>query len=69
MQTKLSPVHPEKERMTATQIEDLIRDRAHEIYEERGREEGHAMDDWLLAKDEILGVVKSSPRSHRKSVA
>jgi Protein of unknown function (DUF2934) len=64
MQTKLSPVQEGKERMTAAQIEERIRQRAYEIYVERGKEEGHAMEDWLLAKDEVLGIVKSSPRSH-----
>ncbi len=64
MQTKLSPAQQASGRMTAAQIDERIRERAHEIYEERGRTEGHAMDDWLQAKNEVLGVVKSSSRSH-----
>ncbi len=34
-------------------IEEQIRQRAYELYEERGREDGHDVDDWLRAKDEI----------------
>jgi hypothetical protein len=34
-------------------FEDKIRSRAYQLYEERGREDGHAMEDWLRAKAEI----------------
>lgn len=34
-------------------LEDQIRRRAYELYEERGREDGHDMDDWLCAEEEI----------------
>jgi hypothetical protein len=33
--------------------EHQIRLRAHELYEERGREDGHELDDWLRAEEEI----------------
>jgi hypothetical protein len=33
---------------------NLIRARAFELYEERGREDGHAEEDWLQAECEIL---------------
>jgi hypothetical protein len=35
------------------QIQDRIRQRAHEIYEARGREHGHDLDDWLIAEAEV----------------
>jgi len=35
--------------------EEEIRRRAHELYEERGREDGHDMEDWLRAEAEITG--------------
>lgn len=34
--------------------EDLIRGRAYELYERRGREDGHDLEDWLEAEAEIL---------------
>ena len=34
-------------------VEEQICRRAHELYEQRGREEGHALDDWLQAEAEI----------------
>ncbi len=34
---------------------DAIRRRAHALFEERGREFGHELDDWLAAEREILG--------------
>ena len=30
--------------------EELIRQRAYEIYEERGKEDGHALEHWLEAE-------------------
>ncbi|MGE0643286.1 MAG: DUF2934 domain-containing protein [Nitrospira sp.] len=39
--------------------EDLqarITNRAHELYVDRGYREGHALDDWLEAEREILGL-------------
>ena len=34
-------------------LEEEIRRRAYELYEERGREDGHDVDDWLHAEAEI----------------
>ncbi|MGC1644957.1 MAG: DUF2934 domain-containing protein [Candidatus Sulfotelmatobacter sp.] len=38
--------------------EEQIRPRAFELYEQRGRVDGFALDDWLQAEREILGVQK-----------
>ena len=35
------------------ELENQIRQRAFELYEARGREEGHDLDDWLRAEEEI----------------
>ena len=37
--------------------EHIIRQRAYELYEKRGREDGHAEEDWLHAEAEVLGTV------------
>jgi hypothetical protein len=37
------------------QDSDLIALRAYQRYEERGREDGHDMDDWLAAEQELRG--------------
>ena len=34
-------------------LKSQIRQRAFELYQERGREDGHELDDWLLAEEEI----------------
>jgi Protein of unknown function (DUF2934) len=34
-------------------LEDKIRFRAYELCQQRGREEGHATEDWLQAEEEI----------------
>lgn len=36
-----------------TDREERIRDRAYELYEARGRGDGHDMEDWLEAEEEI----------------
>jgi hypothetical protein len=36
-------------------IEQQIRQRAYELYEQRGRTDGHDLDNWLQAEYEIKG--------------
>ena len=54
---------------------DAIARRAYELYEQRGRENGHDWDDWLQAERELAGAdastagvpnqVTSAPRRRR----
>ncbi|MGB9073913.1 MAG: DUF2934 domain-containing protein [Terriglobales bacterium] len=44
-------------------IEKRIRQRAHELYEQRGRVHGFALDDWLHAEAEIREAPKSGSKS------
>jgi Protein of unknown function (DUF2934) len=37
-------------------LEERIRLRAHELYEARGRQDGHELEDWLRAEDEITAA-------------
>ena len=37
-------------------LEEKIRQRAYELYEARGGQEGHDLDDWLQAEAEITGT-------------
>jgi Protein of unknown function (DUF2934) len=50
---------PKKSPATVTsepqELEHQIRLRAHELYEARGREDGHEMEDWFRAEEEITG--------------
>jgi hypothetical protein len=59
MQIRLSPAHPESGKVSKPELEDRIRNRAYNLYEKRGSGEGNALDDWLEAKAEVLGVVKT----------
>jgi len=38
-----------------TKSQEAIRSRAYSIYEQRGREHGHDLDDWLIAEAELAG--------------
>lgn len=56
MQTRLSPAHPESDKLSVSDLQERIRNRAYDLYEKRGARDGHALDDWLQAKAEVLGV-------------
>ena len=34
-------------------LPDFVRERAYELFEERGRQPGHEMEDWLQAEREL----------------
>lgn len=53
MKTAKRPDPPRKTPVPAA-LEDQIRLRAYELYEARGRQDGHGLDDWLRAEAEIL---------------
>jgi Protein of unknown function (DUF2934) len=46
--TLVSSTAPEK-------VSEQIGRRAYELYEARGREDGHDLEDWLRAEEEITG--------------
>ncbi len=37
------------------EVEEQIRQRAYQLYEERGRLDGYSIEDWLRAEEEVLG--------------
>jgi len=43
-----------KGRPGSAKVEAEIRRRAYELYEQRGRMDGHELDDWLQAEAEVL---------------
>ena len=55
-QVSMEPLHPES-------LMEEIRRRAHEFYEERGREPGYAEQDWLRAEAEILARRRADDES------
>ena len=60
-----APVIPNKKKMkpepspSALPLEERIRQRAHEIYLQRGGQDGSEIEDWLQAEQEILGQDRS----------
>ncbi len=50
---------------SVSDAEQKIRLRAYQLYEERGRIDGHALDDWLQAEAEVLGK-RGQPRDVRR---
>jgi len=48
---------------SVSNAQDKIRLRAYQLYEEHGRIDGHASDDWLQAEAEVLGAKKHGSKS------
>jgi hypothetical protein len=44
---------PVKQETVSANLEEDIRHRAYELYVQRGRRDGHDLDDWLRAEEEI----------------
>ena len=59
MQMRLSPAHPDYGKVSQVELEERIQNRAYDLYLQRGCVNGHALDDWLEAKAEVLGVVST----------
>ena len=47
---------PTRTTYESAEREDQIRRRAYELYQARGFEDGHDLDDWLQAEAEIIGT-------------
>ena len=48
-----------KSEQLSPEQQERIRRRAHQIYEEHGREEGRALNHWLQAKTEVVNRDRS----------
>jgi hypothetical protein len=62
MASRARAPHKPQPRPEDQPLEARIRERAHEIYLERGGEDGSDMEDWLQAEQEILGQEKATAR-------
>ena len=69
MQTRLSPAHPESNKLSVYDLQERIRNRAYDLYEKRGAQDGRALDDWLEAKAEVLGVAAPADGDKQKRTA
>ena len=70
-QTKCAPPRDRTSNLPATGTyprpcqtdRELIRRLAYQFYEERGCKDGHDLDDWLRAQDQVLGKMAGNPAS------
>ena len=51
----------ERERLLQSTREQEIRDRAYEIYLQRGAQPGYEVEDWLRAERELTAIQSNSP--------
>ena len=61
MPTPLTSRKRKAQQTDPADLQELIRRRAHEIYEQRNRAEGHDLDDWLQAEAELSGTKPEQP--------
>ena len=47
---------PQEAAEARAELEEQIRRRAYELYEQRGRIDGYALDDWLQAEAEVSDI-------------
>jgi DUF2934 family protein len=45
---------------SGVELQDQIRARAFQLYEQRGRDDGHDLDDWLQAEAELSQIQKAA---------
>jgi len=45
---------PPKPVRAPEEIRQLIRQQAYELFEQRGKEDGHDFDDWIAAESEVV---------------
>lgn len=50
-------------------IERKIRLHAHQLYEERGQVEGHALEDWLNAESAVLKTILAPLWHYHRQIA
>ena len=55
MEKEVTKKQPTSVTSDQQELEHQIRLRAQELYEARGREDGHELDDWLRAEEEVTG--------------
>jgi len=49
-----TPISSKAATTLSIDTQEQVRRRAFEIYEQRGREDGHELDDWLQAEAEVV---------------
>lgn len=60
---RTSQVTPTRTNEPTRDLQDEIRRRAYELYEFRGRLDGHDMDDWLQSESEVMTKRKREPQT------
>ena len=48
---------------------EQVQRRAYELYEQRGRQDGHHLEDWLQAENDVRAATLAAPANVRVEVA
>jgi hypothetical protein len=55
-----APIKADLQKTDSGELQDQIRARAFQLYEQRGRNDGHDVDDWLQAEAELSQLHKAA---------
>ena len=58
-----------QQKLMVKMVERKVRSRAEQLYNQRGKEEGQALEDWVQAETEVLGNSILAPLYHRMRAA
>jgi Protein of unknown function (DUF2934) len=58
----MNQTHPHELSRNTEDLHRQITQRAYELYEQRGRQDGFAMQDWLQAEQDLTKVPQEPPR-------
>jgi hypothetical protein len=50
-------------------LDEEIRRRAYDLYEKRGHDNGHDVDDWLRAEAEVTGTIVKAKASAARGIS
>jgi len=53
-----NPAEATRPTESTVELQEQVRRRAYELYENRGREDGHDVDDWLQAEWEVVAELE-----------
>ncbi|MGO9083889.1 MAG: DUF2934 domain-containing protein [Candidatus Sulfotelmatobacter sp.] len=54
-----------QQKLMVKMVERKVRSRAEQLYNQRGKEEGQALEDWVQAESEVVGKSILAPLYHR----
>ena len=66
--TVVTPVHAPGSRKASNEVHTRVSTVAYRLYEQRGRHDGHDVEDWLMAEQLIVGAGRKSAAETKETL-